>query len=66
MTGVAAAAMIDLGFSPGEAEMLTLLLRLPGAAAHALEQGRQGFRRFPFFSIELENDPGSRQEEQRT
>jgi citrate synthase len=59
MPGVVAAALADLGFSPGEGEMLTLLLRLPGAAAHALEQGRQGFRQFPFFDLELDNDPKS-------
>lgn len=58
LTGVAAAALIDLGFTPVEGEMLTLLLRLPGAAAHALEQQRQGFRQFPFFKLELEDDPG--------
>lgn len=58
MTGVAAAALADLDFSPAEGEMLSLLLRLPGAAAHALEQGKQGFRRFPFFELDLENDPG--------
>jgi citrate synthase len=58
MTGVAAAALADLGFSPKEGEMLMLLLRLPGAAAHALEQGAQGFRQFPFFTLNLENDPG--------
>jgi citrate synthase len=29
--------------------MLYLLLRLPGAAAHALEQKQLGFKRFPFF-----------------
>ncbi|HYD62953.1 MAG TPA: citryl-CoA lyase [Noviherbaspirillum sp.] len=58
MAGVVAAAFADLGFSPQEAEMLTLLMRLPGAAAHALEQWQRGFRQFPFFSLELENDPG--------
>ena len=36
MTGVSAAALLDLGFDPDQGEMLTLLLRLPGAAAHAL------------------------------
>lgn len=60
MTGVAAAVLADLGFSPGEGEMLTLLLRLPGAAVHALEQQRLGFRQFPFFALNLENDPGPR------
>ena len=34
------------------------VLRLPGAAAHALEQQRQGFRQFPFFALDLQNDPG--------
>ncbi|HWX04166.1 citryl-CoA lyase [Collimonas sp.] len=58
MTGVTAAALADIDFSASEGEMLTLLLRLPGAAAHALEQGRQGFRQFPFFELDLENDPG--------
>jgi citrate synthase len=58
MTGVAAAALADIDFSASEGEMLALLLRLPGAAIHALEQGRQGFRQFPFFELDLENDPG--------
>lgn len=57
MPGVAAAAFADLGFSPAEAEMLTLLLRLPGAAVHALEQKQLGFRQFPFFELELLHDP---------
>jgi citrate synthase len=56
-TGAAAAAMRDLQLDPAEGEMLYLLLRLPGAAAHALEQRRQGFRRFPFFELDLLNDP---------
>lgn len=63
MTGVAAAALIDLGFDPAAGEMLTLMLRLPGAAAHALEQQRQGFRQFPFFSLDLQNDPGPARQE---
>lgn len=57
LSGVAAAAFLDLGFTPKEGEMLYLLLRLPGAAAHALEQEQSGFRRFPFFAMELEDDP---------
>jgi len=61
LAGVAAAAYHDLGFSPEEGEMLHLLLRLPGAAAHALEQKDNGFRKFPFFSIEVENDPAKEQ-----
>jgi citrate synthase len=63
MTGVAAAALVDLGFDPAAGEMLTLMLRLPGAAAHALEQQRQGFRQFPFFSLDLQNDPGPAHQE---
>jgi citrate synthase len=61
MTGVAAAALFDLGFSAEQAEMVFLLLRLPGAAAHALEQQALGWKKFPFIAsmIELENDPGS-------
>lgn len=58
MTGVAAAALFDLGCTPGEGEMLHLLLRLPGAAVHALEQKQYGHKKFPFFRAELENDPG--------
>ena len=57
MSGVAAAAFFDLGFSPEQAELLHLMLRLPGAAAHALEQRAYGFRKFPFFSLELLDDP---------
>lgn len=57
MSGVAAAAFSDLGFTPEQGEMLHLLLRLPGAAAHALEQWQVGHKKFPFFSVELENDP---------
>jgi len=58
MPGVIAAALTDVGFTPTAGEMLSLLLRLPGAAAHALEQGENGYRRFPFFSLEISNDPG--------
>lgn len=58
MPGIAAAVLIDLGFAPAEGEMLTLLLRLPGAAAHTLEQAEIGFRHFPFFALDIENDPG--------
>ena len=58
MIGVAAAALHDLGFTPEQGEMLHLLLRLPGAAVHALEQKDYGHKNFPFFRIELENDPG--------
>ncbi|MGH6648724.1 citryl-CoA lyase [Aquabacterium sp.] len=57
MTGVAAAALADLGFDGPQGEMLHLLLRLPGSAAHALEQARQGFKRFPYPPVDLEDDP---------
>jgi citrate synthase len=50
ITGVAAAAFIDLGCNAEQAEMLYLLLRLPGAAAHALEQRAYGLLKFPFFA----------------
>ncbi len=59
MTGVYAAALNDLGCTPEQGEMMCLLLRLPGAAVHALEQKEYGHKNFPFFSISLENDPGS-------
>lgn len=57
LTGVAAAALADLGYTPEQGEMLHLLLRLPGVAAHALEQRHYGHKRFPFFAVELEDDP---------
>lgn len=53
LSGVAAAAFSDLGFSPEQAEMIHLLLRLPGAAAHALEQRPLGYKKFPFGTVEL-------------
>ena len=62
MTGVAAAALHDLGCTPAQGEMLFLLLRLPGAAVHALEQKEYGHKNFPFFTVELENDPGPARE----
>lgn len=60
MTGVAAAAFTDLGFDPPQGEMLFLLLRLPGAAVHSLEQRANGWRKYPFFgkALHLEDDPG--------
>jgi citrate synthase len=58
LTGVAAAAFADLELTPKEGEMLFLLLRLPGAAAHALEQEAYGYKRFPFYPVELQDDPG--------
>lgn len=54
LSGVAAAAYLDLGFAPEEGEMLHLLLRLPGAAVHALEQSRLGHKKFPFFTLTAE------------
>lgn len=56
LSGVAAAALIDLAFTPEQGEMLHLLLRLPGAAAHALEQHLLGYKKFPFGTVELEPD----------
>lgn len=59
MTNVASAAFIDLAFNPQEGEILYLLLRLPGAAAHGLEQYMQ-WKKYPFFKngLVLTNDPG--------
>ena len=61
-SGVAAATLFALGFEPEQAEILFLMLRLPGAAAHALEQEKMGWSRYPFFGdgLTLTNDPGSR------
>ena len=60
-SGVVAAAFTDLGFTPEEGEMLYLMLRLPGAAAHALEQSGYGYREFPFYPVELEDDPACKE-----
>lgn len=49
MSGVAAAVFHDLAMTPDQSEMLFMLLRLPGAAVHALEQEGLGWRRYPFF-----------------
>ena len=56
LAGVAAAALADLELTAEQGEMLWLLLRLPGAAAHALEQNL-AFKRFPFFEHEIEEQP---------
>lgn len=60
LSGVAAAAFVDLEMDEDQASMLYLMLRLPGAAAHAIEQKRMGWKKFPFYgpAIELANDPG--------
>lgn len=58
LAGVAAAAFVDLECTPDQGEMLYLLLRLPGAASHALEQREFGHRDFPFFQLDLADDPG--------
>ncbi|MDN3575383.1 citryl-CoA lyase [Chitinimonas viridis] len=55
-----AATLHVLGFTAEQGEMLVLLLRLPGAAVHALEQWRYGFKRFPFFPVELTDDPAGK------
>lgn len=62
---VAAAAFRDLGFDAEQGESLYLLMRLPGAAAHALEQRRLGWRDYPFHAgaLEVTNDPGPHQAE---
>lgn len=57
LTCVAAAALADLQFTPDQGELLYLLLRLPGAAAHALEQRDKGHKNFPLFELDLEDDP---------
>lgn len=46
--------------------MLFLLLRLPGAAAHSLEQKKLGWRKYPFFGdkLTLTVDPGAKRTNQ--
>jgi len=51
LTGVAAAAFVDLGLSPDQGEALFLLLRLPGALAHGIEQSGHMHKQFPFFTL---------------
>ena len=60
MTGVIASAFVDLGMTCDQAEMFYLFLRLPGAAAHALEQKQLGWKKYPFFgsALKITNDPG--------
>ena len=59
MSGIAAAAFVDLQMNGEQASMLYLMLRLPGAAAHAIEQHQMGWKRFPYYgpAIELANTP---------
>ncbi|MDX1755073.1 MAG: citryl-CoA lyase [Marinobacter sp.] len=61
MAGIAGAAFTDLGLNPEQGSMLYLILRLPGAAVHALEQQGMGWKNFPFYAdaIELTDDPGA-------
>ena len=56
---VIAVALKVLGFGAEKAEMFYLLARLPGAAAHALEQQSIGWKKFPFWpqGLKLRNDP---------
>ena len=53
MTSVIAAAYVDLELSAEQAEMIYLLMRLPGAAVHALEQKQMGWKKYPFFGDAL-------------
>lgn len=46
--GVAAAACVDLGFTPRAAGALYQIASLPGLLAHGLEMGRQGLQAMPF------------------
>lgn len=53
MTFVAAAGFVDIGLDEEQAELLFLLVRLPGAAAHGLEQRWRGWKDFPFYGDKL-------------
>jgi len=59
MTNVASAAFMDLSLEVHQGEMLYLLLRLPGAAVHAIEQYELGWKKYPFHSdgLTVTNDP---------
>jgi len=52
MTSVIAAILFDIGFNAKESEFIYLILRLPGAAVHAIEQENFGYKNFPFGNIE--------------
>lgn len=58
-TMVISTAFTDLELTNEQGEMLYLLLRLPGAAVHSIEQKKYGWKKYPFFlnNVELENDP---------
>ncbi len=60
MPGVIACAFMELELTCDQAEMFYLFLRLPGAAAHALEQKKMGWKKYPFFgsALKITNDPG--------
>ncbi|MDW3095062.1 MAG: citryl-CoA lyase [Gammaproteobacteria bacterium] len=60
MTGVIACAFAELDLTCEQAEMIYLFLKLPGAAAHALEQKKMGWKKYPFFgpALKITNDPG--------
>lgn len=60
MTGVAAAALHDIGYDARTGETLFLLLRLPGALAHSLEAEDYGVNKYPFYpdGLILTDDPG--------
>ena len=53
LSGVIATAFSDLKFTHEQGEMLYLLLRLPGAGAHAIEQKFYGIKKYPFFLDKL-------------
>ncbi len=59
MTGVIAAAYVDLELTAEQAEIIYLIMRLPGAAAHSLEQKKMGWKKYPFFgaALNISNDP---------
>lgn len=52
MSGVVAAALLDLGFSPRQAPPLVQLLFLPGVLAHSLEAMTQQITDLPFIADE--------------
>ncbi|MDH5729007.1 MAG: citryl-CoA lyase [Gammaproteobacteria bacterium] len=51
---ICAAIFKDLGFNSEQAEALYLLLSMPGAVVHALEQKVSGWRHYPFFANGLD------------
>lgn len=55
-SGLCAVIFHEIGLSKEASQALFLILSLPGAAAHAIEQKELGFKSFPFFKLDTRYD----------